>query len=115
MPAPKKSDKVLVELGRKKKPKAINQKALKAASEVVQLAMPLPLPKVRGAAKVVKAAAKKVRKPTPPGVARHYATQVRAILEETNPANKKRMTRNIKPFTPTIPKLNKTRKKKKGS
>lgn len=62
MPALKKSDKVRVELGPTKKPKAINQKVLKAANEVVQLAVPLPLPKVRAAAKVVKSATRTILK-----------------------------------------------------
>lgn len=89
----------------------------KAAFEAAQLAIPIPTKKLKAAGKAIKAVVKgkKVAKPTPPGVAKHYADQARAILKETDPNKRKRMTRNIKPFTPTIPKLNKTRKKKKGN
>lgn len=88
----------------------------KAALETAQLAIPIPTKKLRLAGKAIKAVAKgkAARKPTPPGVAKHYADQARAILKETDPEKRARMTRDIKPFVPTIPKLNKTRKKKKG-
>ena len=87
----------------------------KAISEGVQLAIPLPGPaKLKLAGKAIKAVVKgkKVAKATPPGMAKHYADQARAILAEPNPAKRKKMSRNIKPFVPTIPKLNKTRKKR---
>lgn len=88
----------------------------KAAFEAAQLAIPIPTKKLKLAGKAIKAVVKgkPVKKATPPGVAKHYSDQVRAILAEPDPAKRKRMTRNIKPFVPTIPKLNKTRKKKKG-
>ena len=86
----------------------------KAVVETAQMAIPIPTKKLRLAGKAIKAVVKgkPVKKATPPGVAKHYADQVRAILAEPNPAKRKRMTNNIKPFTPTIPKLNKTRKKR---
>lgn len=86
----------------------------KAAFEAAQMAIPIPTKKLKLAGKAIKAVVKgkPVKKATPPGVAKHYADQVRAILAEPNPAKRKRMTNNIKPFTPTIPKLNKTRKKR---
>lgn len=86
----------------------------KAAFEAAQMAIPIPTKKLKMAGKAIKAVAKAkaVRKPTPPGMAKHYSNQIRAILAEPNPAKRKRMTRNIKPFVPTIPKLNKTRKKR---
>lgn len=86
----------------------------KAAIETAQMAIPIPTKKLKMAGKAIKAVVKgkPVKKATPPGVAKHYADQVRAILAEPNPAKRKRMTNNIKPFTPTIPKLNKTRKKR---
>ena len=86
----------------------------KAVVETAQMAIPIPTKKLRLAGKAIKAVAKgrKAPKPTPPGVAKHYADQARAILKETDPAKRARMTRNIKPFVPTIPKLNKTRKKR---
>lgn len=84
--------------------------------EAAQLAIPIPTKKLKLAGKAIKAVAKgkKQPKPTPPGVAKHYADQARAILAEPDPHKRKRMTRNIKPFVPTIPGMNKTRKKKKG-
>ena len=86
----------------------------KAVVEAAQMALPIPTKKIKLAGKAIKAVAKgrKAPKPTPPGVAKHYADQARAILAEPDPAKRKRMTRNIKPFVPTIPKLNKTRKKR---
>jgi len=89
----------------------------KAVVEGAQLALPLPGPaKLRAAGRAIKAVAKgkKIPKPTPPGMAKHYADQARAILAEPNPHKRKRMSRNIKPFVPTIPGLKKTKKKKKG-
>ena len=85
--------------------------------EAAQLAIPIPTKKLKLAGKAIKAVAKgrKTPKPTPPGMAKHYADQARAILAEPNPHKRKRMSRNIKPFVPTIPGMNKTRKKKKGS
>lgn len=82
--------------------------------EAAQMAIPIPTKKLKMAGKAIKAVVKgkPVKKATPPRVAKHYADQVRAILAEPNPAKRKRMTNNIKPFTPTIPKLNKTRKKR---
>lgn len=86
----------------------------KAVVEAAQMALPIPTKKIKLAGKAIKAVAKgrKAPKPTPPGVAKHYADQARAILAEPDPAKRKRMSRNIKPFVPTIPKLNKTRKKR---
>lgn len=86
----------------------------KAVVEAAQLAIPIPTKKLKMAGKAIKAVAKgkKAPKPTPPGMAKHYADQARAILAEPDPAKRKRMSRNIKPFVPTIPKLNKTRKKR---
>lgn len=89
----------------------------KFVSEAVQMAIPIPTKKLKMAGKAIKAVVKgrKAPKPTPPGMAKHYADQARAILAEPNPHKRKRMSRNIKPFVPTIPGLNKTKKKKKGS
>jgi len=86
----------------------------KVVVEAVQMAIPIPTKKLRLAGRAIKAVAKgrKVPKPTPPGMAKHYADQARAILAEPDPAKRKKMSRNIKPFVPTIPKLNKTRKKR---
>jgi hypothetical protein len=86
----------------------------KAVAEAAQMALPIPTKKLKAAGKLIRAVAKgkPARKPTPPGMAKHYADQARAILAEPNPHKRKRMSRNIKPFVPTIPKLNKTRKKR---